>query len=322
MGKTKKIVLTLVAFLFAIPAAVGGYLYFKLNSMYVPDEDTKSKNEEIKEDANTNKDITNILLVGVDGDKLDRGNRSDSMMILTIDNKHKNLKLTSLARDTYVDIEGYSTEKLTHAYAYEGPELLLDTIESNFELDIDKYVTVNFASFIDIIDIIGGVEVEVTSNDLTILNNTIPGCYVLDTKKGKAPIELVKGTGKQHLNGYQALAFSRIRYQDSAYARDARQREVVEAALVKVQKTGIDEYIKMLDSAMKNTKTNLSPTDLISLGYRVLKIGQADIKSMEFPVYKNPANLEGKGWIIKWDKDSNLKVLNDFIFNNIDFEEE
>lgn len=321
MSKAKKIVLTLVALLFAIPAVVGGYLYFKLNSMYVPDKDIKNNSEEIKEDANKNKDITNILLAGVDGDKLDRGNRSDSMMILTIDNKHNNLKLTSLARDTYVDIEGYSTEKLTHAYAYEGPELLLDTIEKNFGINIDKYITVNFASFIDIIDIIGGVEVEVTSNDLTILNNTIPGCYALDTKKDKAPVQLVKGTGIQNLNGYQALAFSRIRYQDSAYARDARQREVVESALVKVQNTGIDEYIKMLDSAMKNTKANLSPTELISLGYRVLKIGASDVKSLEFPVYQNPANLEGKGWVVRWDKDSNLKVLNDFLFNNIDFEE-
>lgn len=322
MTKYKKIIITLIAIIVAIPVIGGGLLYFKLNSMYVPDE--KSKKEEGKEEgkkSEENKDITNILLAGVDGTNIDKGNRSDSMMILTIDNKYKSIKLTSLARDTYVDIPGYSTEKLTHAHAYEGTPLLLDTIENNFKIKVDKYITVNFNSFIDIVDVLGGIDVNITSNDLSILNNTIPGCYKYDTKENKGPVKLIEGTGIKTLNGYQALAFSRIRYQDSAYARDGRQREVIEACLKKTQSKGLDEYIKILDVGINNMKTNISPTEMISLGCRVLKIGTNEVKQLEFPVYKDPATLDGKGWVIRWDKEKNLEVLNNFIFKNADFKQ-
>lgn len=319
MSKFKKIVLGMFGIIVSLVVITGGYIYYKLNSMYTPDEN-KDSNISI-EDAKEENGIKNILLVGVDGTNLDRGNRSDSMMILTIDGKNKNLKLTSLARDTYVDIKGHSTEKLTHAYAYDGPELLLDTIKTNFGITIDKYVTVNFNSFIKIVDLIGGVEVNVTQNDLKILNETIQECYTLDRSENKGGIEYISRSGINNLNGYQALAFSRIRYQDSAYARDSRQREVIEAAINKLQATGIDKYIKVIDTVLAGVKTNISPTELISLGLSVLNIGAKDMKTLEFPVYKNPATLPGKGWIIQWDKESNLSVLNDFIFNNIDFSE-
>ncbi len=286
-----------------------GYIYHKLNSMYIPD----NKNEigQIQDDS-----IVNILLIGLDGEYLEKGSRSDSMMILTIDNKNKSIKLTSLARDTYVDINGYSTEKLTHAYAYEGPNLLLNTINQNFGLNIDKYITVNFNSFIDLVDVVGGVEVMVTENDLEILNNTIPGCYELDTKENKKDIELVEKPGKNLLNGYQALAFSRIRYHDGAYERDRRQREVIEAIIKKVEDTGIEKYMDIINLGIKNVKTNISPNEMLSLGYSILNIGTNDIKQLEFPVYKSSEKLDKKGWVIKWDKDKNLNVLNEFIFED------
>lgn len=147
------------------------------------------------------------------------------------------------------------------------------------------------------------------------------GCYALDRSENKGEIEYISRSGINNLNGYQALAFSRIRYQDSAYARDSRQREVIEAAINKLQNTGIDKYIKVIDTVLAGVKTNISPTELISLGLSVLNIGAKDMRTLEFPVYKNPATLPGKGWIIQWDKESNLGVLNDFIFNNIDFSE-
>ena len=218
-----------------------------------------------------------------------------------------------------MDIKGHSTEKLTHAYAYGGPELLLDTIKSNFGISIDKYVTVNFNSFIRIVDLLGGVEVNVTSNDLSLLNGYIPACYEYDPNPNKGSMKYLQSSGTQTLNGYQALAFSRIRYQDSAYARDGRQREVIEAAITKLQSTGIDKYVNIMDTVLDGIKTNIKPGDLISMGLKVLEIGASNMKTLEFPVYKNPATLQGKGWVIQWDKKSNLGVLNDFMFNNKDF---
>ncbi len=314
MSNLKKLIILLILLLIGIPLIGFGAIYFKLNSMYVPDKNTK-KNE-FYENAKKNKDITNILLAGVDGTNIEKGNRSDSMMILTIDNKHGKLKLTSLARDTYVDISGYSTEKLTHAYAYEGPNLLLETIEKNFGINIDKYITVSFNSFIDIVDILGGIDVEVKENDLNMLNKYIKTSYKFDAKENKEPVKLIETAGTHKLNGYQALAFSRIRYQDSAYARDSRQREVIQSIVKDIEKQGIDKFIKILNTGIKNVKTNLSPVEMISLGYRAMTIKDKNIEELEFPVYKEGKILPGKGWVIQWDKEKNLEILNNFIFNN------
>lgn len=319
MNSLKKIAISMLCIVVTLIAVSFGYIYFKLNAAYEPNNNTN--NEENIEAEKIN-GIKNILLIGVDGTNLERGNRSDSMMILTVDGKNKNLRLTSLARDTYVDIKGHSTEKLTHAYAYGGPELLIDTIKSNFGITIDKYVSVSFNSFIKIIDLIGGVEVNVKENDINMLNKYIKTCYEFDLNSNKGEIQYIYESGKQNLTGYQALAFSRIRYQDSAYARDARQREVIEAAISKLEATGIDKYIKTLDIVMAGAKTNITPTEMLSLGFNILNIGRSGMKTLEFPVYKNPANLSGKGWVIQWDEESNLEVLNNFIFNNKDVSDE
>lgn len=319
MNRFKKIIIGLIILLITIPAISYGILYFKLKSMYQKDNVTNQK-EEIEE-IKINKEIINILLVGLDGTNIEKGNRSDSMMILTIDKKNKNLKLTSLARDTYVDIPGYDTEKLTHAYAYEGINLLIETIEKNFNVDIDRYITVNFNSFIDIVDIIGGVEVEVTENDIEILNKYIKTSYNFDKKDNKEPIQYINSPGIHKLNGYQALAFSRTRYQDSAYDRDARQREVIQSIINSINEQDLKSFIDIINIGIKNSKTNMKPGEIISIGYDIIKIKDKEVRQLEFPVYKNGEIVEGKGWVIKWDKEKNLKILNDFINNNIEVEE-
>ena len=122
MKNFKKIVLILIGIILLIGLSGFGYVYSKLNKMYVKDEVVK--NIENTEDAKIVDGITNILLVGTDGEYVEKGNRSDGIMLVTIDSKNKDIKLSSIARDTYVDIPGYSKEKLTHAYAYEGIDLL------------------------------------------------------------------------------------------------------------------------------------------------------------------------------------------------------
>ena len=199
----------LISIAIIIPLLGIGYLYFQLNSMY-DKEEAKEISTTQESEKNKKNGITNILLVGVDGNNIEKGNRSDSMMILTIDEKNQDIRLTSLARDTYVDIEGYGSEKLTHAYAYEGASLLIQTIKNNFGIDVDKYVAVSFDSFEKIIDILDGIEINVS-------------------KKEVSQIKGIKKSGTQTLNGSQALEYSRIRYIDSAYERDNRQRKVIEA---------------------------------------------------------------------------------------------
>ena len=169
MKNFKKIVLILIGIILLIGLSGFGYVYSKLNKMYVKDEVVKDI--ENTEEATIVDGITNILLVGTDGEYVEKGNRSDGIMLVTIDSKNKDIKLSSIARDTYVDIPGYSKEKLTHAYAYEGIDLLKEVFKENFDLDIDKYIAVNFGSFMEIIDEIGGVVVDVPESGLKSINS-------------------------------------------------------------------------------------------------------------------------------------------------------
>ena len=262
------------------------------------------------------KHIKNILLIGVDGNNLEKGNRSDAMIIMTIDESSKKIKLTSLGRDTYVYIKDRGKEKLTHAYAYGGPDLLLQTIKENFGIDIDRYATVSFSSFMEIIDLLGGVEVEITDNDLESLHKLTKVCYEIYGKEDKGAIQFIDKAGIFNLNGYQALAFSRMRYQDSTDARDSRQRMVIKSTLNKLQHTGLRAYIGSLDIMMSGVKTNLKPMDVILLGYKTLRIGTDNVETMEFPVYKEEVKLKEAGWVVLWDEETNIDLLNNFIYKN------
>ena len=173
MKHFKRVAFILIGVIVTICLSGFGYVYFKLNKMYVKDEVVKNTEEQ----GTMVEGITNILLVGTDGEYVEKGNRSDGMMVVTIDSKNKDIRISSIARDTYVDIPGYSTEKLTHAYAYEGIDLLKEVFKVNFDLDIDKYIAVNFSSFMEIIDEIGGVVVDVPESGLESINSMIDACY-------------------------------------------------------------------------------------------------------------------------------------------------
>ena len=239
-------------------------------------------------------------------------------MILTIDNKNKSLKLTSLARDTYVDIPGHGMQKLTHAYAYGGINLLVETIENNFKLDIQNYAIVNFFSFMDIIHTLGGVVIDVKPGEINELNKYIPECYEFDKNKNKGPMELVENSGTQKLNEYQALSYGRIRKNDSALERDKRQRQLIQSMIDGVKNLPITKYPELVDSILPYIKTNMKPTTILSLGATVLNIGDLSIKSLEFPMEEySTGGIYGKsGWVWRYNADKCLPILHDFIFEN------
>lgn len=313
MKHFKKVALILIGVIVTICLSGFGYVYFKLNKMYVKDEAVKNTEEQ----GTMVEGITNILLVGTDGENIEKGNRSDSMMVVTIDSKNKDIKISSIARDTYVDIPGYSTEKLTHAYAYEGIDLLKEVFKVNFNLDIDKYIVVNFVSFMDIMDELGGVEVNVEEKDINEINKYIDACYGYYKNKDEKDKEYITKSGVQRLNGYQALAFSRIRYTDSAFARDNRHREVAESVYKEFAQKGVETYKKCAEIILNNTKTNISPIEMMNLAYTVLKINDKDIDQFQFPLeeYRNGHIIsKQKGWVLEWDKEPNLEAWHKFIF--------
>ena len=309
----KRVAFILIGVIVTICLSGFGYVYFKLNKMYVKDEAVKNTEEQ----GTMVEGITNILLVGTDGKYIEKWNRSDSMMVVTIDSKNKDIRISSIARDTYVDIPGYSTEKLTHAYAYEGIDLLREVFKVNFNLDIDKYIAVNFVSFMDIMDELGGVEVNVEEKDIKEINKYIDACYGYYKNKDEKDKEYITKSGVQRLNGYQALAFSRIRYTDSAFARDNRHREVAESVYKEFAQKGVETYKKCAEIILNNTKTNISPIEMMNLAYTVLKINDKDIDQFQFPLeeYRNGHIInKQKGWVLEWDKEPNLEAWHKFIF--------
>lgn len=300
MSTLKKIVVGLVVFIIATPLVAFGYFYFKLNSIYDSSaaKDVKNKIEK----ADDKDGITNILLAGVDGNNLEKGNRSDSMMVLTIDEKNNDIRITSLARDTYVQIPGYGEEKLTHAYAYGGPALLLQTIDKNFGLKIDKYAAVSFSSFEKIIDALGGVEIDVLPKEVSYIQG-------------------VDSAGKQTLNGAEALAYSRIRYADDAYQRDNRQRTVMQAAYNKLASNPGD-LMEIGNTILGYTKTNMPPMEIFKLANKVIKMNFTEFPQLEFPLdgHREGKTLsQEKGWVILWDKEYNNEQLKKFIFDYKNF---
>lgn len=313
MKHFKRVAFILIGVIVTICLSGFGYVYFKLNKMYVKDEAVKNTEEQ----GTMVEGITNILLVGTDGEYVEKWNRSDSMMVVTIDSKNKDIRISSIARDTYVDIPGYSTEKLTHAYAYEGIDLLREVFKVNFNLDIDKYIAVNFVSFMDIMDELGGVEVNVEEKDIKEINKYIDACYGYYKNKDEKDKEYITKSGVQRLNGYQALAFSRIRYTDSAFARDNRHREVAESVYKEFAQKGVETYKKCAEIILNNTKTNISPMEMMNLAYTVLKINDKDIDQFQFPLeeYRNGHIInKQKGWVLEWDKEPNLEAWHKFIF--------
>ncbi len=310
----KKIVLLLAILVIVFPAAAFGYIYFKLNVMHDSTADKSILNET---NFQSEKGIINILLAGTDGRPGEKNSRSDAMMILTVDSKNKSLKLTSLNRDTYVDIPGHGEEKLTHAYAYGGINLLVETIENNFEVDIQNYAVVDFYSFMDIVNALGGVEVDVHKSEINEINKFIKDETYSWSGETK-PMKLIERSGVQKLNGYQTLSYARIRKNDSTQERDRRQRQVIEGLMNGVKNLPVSKYPKLLDTILPYVKTNMKPTEIIGLAGKILGIGNLSINQIEFPLedHSTPVTLPGKGFVIKFDE-SSLDILHDFIFENI-----
>lgn len=326
MSKLKKIIILLSSLVVIIPLCAFGYFYSKMNSMYESSDTSQDmsldeieelmKEDNIENTAILDDNITNILLIGSDGRSSSERGRSDAMMIATIDEKHRSIKLTSLARDTYVKIPGKGYEKLNHAYNYGGATLLMKTIENNFGVGISNYVNVNFTSFIDIIDALGGITINVKSSELSELNKYIPECYEASNNKKNSRMKLVEKSGSQTLNGYQVLSYSRIRKNDSAFERDGRQRQVLQSLLNEISTMSFGEVTKVANAIFPYVKTNIKPMDMLKYIGKVLKIGNFDIKQLEFPIaeYSKGGIVKNKGWVLQFNSSKCLPILHKFIF--------
>lgn len=218
----------------------------------------------VNEDTDfTDANIINIAIFGIDSQDSEQG-RSDATMILSIDYEHNKIKLSSIARDTLVYIPDKDvTEKLTHAYAYGGAELAVKTLNTNFNTNISNYVSVNFSEMAGIIDLVGGVEVNLTEKEREQLPNN----------------ENLQTGDAITLNGEQAVSYSRIRYIDSDDVRTSRQREILSCLFQKARSMSATQYPSLIRQCLDLCTTSLNYTDILSYSNILL---QKDLSLEQF----------------------------------------
>ena len=274
-------------------------------------------------------EVVNILLVGADknNDEQDENveRRSDSMMIATLDVKHNKLKVTSLMRDMYVDIPGYGGNKLNAAYSFGGIKLLYKTLLQNFSIKLDGYAEVNFDAFVNVIDEIGGIEVNLTESEAKNLRQTN---YIKRRKYRNVKV------GKQIFNGYQALGYCRIRHgkrqpdghypgvytasgKGDDYGRTERQRLTIQALLKKMKQLSPQELLNLAEVIMPNVKTDVSQDDIYSYLMTVFRMGTTKLHQFSLPIEGAYTSqfIRGQQCLVP-DLATNKAALKKFIFKS------
>ena len=313
-----KIFITIISILFVIALAGIGVFYSTLSKMdnveLNKDNLGVTSTEELEVYDNYKK-IKNIALFGIDS--ADGVGRSDSMMIATVDPVHDKLKITSIMRDSYVNIEGYGYDKLNHAYAYGGPELSIKTINQTFGLNIEDFVAVDFASLPKIIDVLGGIELDITDEEITCeinINNYIDGINdALGTNASH-----IYSPGLQTVNGVQALAYSRIRYASGGdYERTHRQRIVLEKLFEKALNISPTHYASFVNQILPYVQTNLGASDILSLATKVVTMGGGTLEQDRFPRdgYGEGQMIDGVYYLV-FDETSTKQQIMDYIFDD------
>lgn len=306
MKKRSKVVLWILGVIISILLltiggiyAYGNHLFNKIEKIEIDKSDVGIK-DEVEEKLSAYSDsVINIALFGIDAEDGGVG-RSDSIIIATIDTTHKKFKLTSIMRDSYVTIEGHGDDKINHAYAFGGPQLAIKTLNENFDLNIDDFVAVNFTTLPKIIDMLGGVTIDITSEEVS----HIPG---IDT------------AGTYTLTGEQALAYSRIRYASGGdYVRTDRQRTVLSKVFEKVLSINFTQYPSLLSEILPMVQTNLDYSEILNLGNEVLKMEVTTLEQERFP---RDGYCEGKMidkiYYLTFDKENTVQQLHDYIFEDI-----
>lgn len=277
----------------------GNYMFNKVEKIEV-DKNDVGITEEVEEKLSPySNSIINIALFGVDSADVSTG-RSDSIIIATIDTIHKKLKLTSVMRDSYVNISGIGNDKINHAYAFGGPQLAIKTLNENFNLNIEDFVAVNFDSLPKIIDMIGGVTVDITSEEVS----HIPG---------------ISSAGTYNLNGAQALSYSRIRYATGGdYVRTERQRTILTKIFEKVLTINPMKYPSLLNEVLSMVQTSLDYSKILELGTEVLKMGVTTLEQERFPLdgYCQGEMINGV-YYLTFNKALTVEQLHNYIFEDV-----
>ncbi len=287
-----------------------GAVYGKMNYKELP----AVAAEPMKEDG-----VVNILLIGNDSRENGEDGRSDAMILLSISSRTKTIYMTSLLRDIYVDIPGHDGNRLNAAYAFGGAELLMKTIEHNFGIPVNRYMLVNFEAFANLVDAVDGIELELTRDEIEYVNGYLVEYNMLTGREqGTDNMDLSvadNGPAVVHLNGPQALAYSRNRYLGTDFGRTERQRKVLTAVIGKLPGAVLTNAGGLIDSLMPNLTTNLTKNECFSLSLMAGKLLTYDIVSDNIPqpdTYRDVTIREMQ--VLEVDFETNIRYLREKIY--------
>lgn len=266
---------------------------------------------------------TNIALFGLDareGESIESGVRSDSMMIASINNETNEVKVVSIFRDTLLKQQDGTFDKANAVYSYGGPQEAIALLNRNLDLDIKNYMSVDFKALSDVIDALGGMELELTAEEVVHMNN-----YCVETSEvtGK-DYERIEPevAGTYHLNGVQATSYARIRATAGGdYKRAERQRLVIEKIVEKAQKANLKTLDKIIDVVFPQVSTSFSSKDLIGIAANALSYQLGETQGFPYSIADTDVvdGYEGS-YVVPSDFDGDVKKLHEFLFNEKDYQ--
>lgn len=296
----------IVAVLGACLYSLAGALYNKLNYVEV----ASVSDLPMKEDG-----VVNVLLIGNDSRENGDDGRSDAMILLSISSRTKTIYMTSLLRDMYVEIPGHDNNRLNAAYSFGGAELLMETVEKNFDIPVNRYVQVNFEAFVGLVDAVGGIDLELTEKEIEYVNGYLVEYNMLtDRPQGTDNMD-TSVSGMVHLNGPQALAYCRNRYLGTDFGRTERQRKVLTEVIKELPGALLTNGGELFDALMPNLTTNLTKNECISLALMATKALTYDIvaDSIPQPGTYTDATIR-KMAVLEVDFEANKKYLRDKLY--------
>lgn len=264
---------------------------------------------------------TNIALFGLDSreGELGKGVQSDSIMIASINNETNDVTLTSVFRDTLLQQQDGTYEKANSAYHDGGPEAAISMLNRNFDLDITKYVTVNFNALVDVIDMLGGIEVDLTQEEAFYTNG-----YAAETARvvGQEMVPIEEEAGTQLLDGVHAVGYARIRYTDgNDFKRTERQREVLQKVADKAKKADILTLNKILDKVFPQISTNLTVSDMMGFATNILDYNIVNTSGFPYEVTTSENVKKHSGsYVVPIGFANNVSRLHEELFGETDYQ--
>ncbi len=315
--KKNKVILFAVEIIILVALLVGLFVYSKLNK--VESNTGTIEKEEVNIELNSEtaealKGYTNIALFGLDNRQTGNynGGNSDCIMIASINNDTKEVKLLSVYRDTFLNVKDDTYNKINSAYSYGGPKGAIAALNKNLNLDIVNYVAVDFGALVETVDLLDGVELTLTDQEVQIMNdNYIDEINeVTDHNSSK-----LSGGGTYTVDGVQALAYCRIRYTaGDDFKRTERQRIVLTKMIEKAKGSSISTVSSLIDSMLGEISTSYTSKELLELASSIMDYELVDTHGWPFELCTGSYGSKGS-LVVPTDLETNVRELHEYLFN-------